>query len=300
MTNNVTVSNAAVTVTGAKKIRVTSAIPTWLQIAELQAVQAITGINVALASNGATAVGSGNYGPASTPDKTIDGIFPAEYPDIYHSNGAGADEFLEITLAAPADLASLTLYGRAAFPMRDFYAITIFNDVGATLFSGQLDNRALSGGGNTLTFDVAPAPAVAPPAPTVASSPPAADSVEIVVEGKRYLITILRGTWDELGAKLQTNPWYDADHNRAAMFALALKDKLGYPNWDGSPQNRVNHHPPYFVYWTSRFDIKEPRRVRFFIEPTTQLVDFTRTLPEEHNMRLRSTYFSWAHCSAVL
>lgn len=146
----------AVTVTGAKTIRIVNLVPTWLQVGEVQAIQAVTGTNVALATNGGTAIGSGNFEVASNPGKAIDGLSPAAYPDIYHSDGAGADEFLEITLAAPTSLSSLTVFGRVGFGSRDLFGITIFDNLGATLFSGQLDNRALEGGGNTLTFDVAP------------------------------------------------------------------------------------------------------------------------------------------------
>ncbi|WP_185965043.1 PEPxxWA-CTERM sorting domain-containing protein [Glacieibacterium frigidum] len=147
---------AAVTVTGAKTIRITNLVPTWLQVGEVQAIEAVTGTNVALTSNGGTATGSGNYDTTSTPDKAIDGLAPVSYPLIYHSDSAAAEEFLLITLAAPTSLSSLTVFGRADFGSRDLFGITIFDSLGATLFSGQLDNRALAGGGNTLTFDVAP------------------------------------------------------------------------------------------------------------------------------------------------
>ncbi|MDZ4375638.1 MAG: hypothetical protein U1C74_30015, partial [Phenylobacterium sp.] len=143
----------AATVIGAAKIRITNALPTWLQVGEVQAFEDLTGVNVALASNGATATGSGNFTAASSPDKAIDGLAPADYPLIYHSNGAGADEFLEITLAGPTDLSSLTIFGRAdSFGNRDVYNVSIFDVGGQTLFSGQLDNSALAGGAGTLTF----------------------------------------------------------------------------------------------------------------------------------------------------
>ena len=146
-------SAQAATLFGATMIRITNAFPTWLQVGEVQAFENLTGVNVALAANGATAAGSGNFTAASSPDKAIDGLAPANYPLIYHSNGAGADEFLEITLAGPKNLSSLTIFGRAdSFGSRDFYNVAIFNAGGQTLFSGQLDNRALAGGGGTLVF----------------------------------------------------------------------------------------------------------------------------------------------------
>jgi hypothetical protein len=153
----------AATVIGAAKIRISSALPTWLQVGEVQAFEDLTGVNVALASNGATATGSGNFTAASSPDKAIDGLAPANYPLIYHSNGTGADEFLEITLAGPKNLSSLAVFGRAdSFASRDFYNVSIFDVGGRALFSGQLDNRQLAGGAGTLTFGssgVVPEPA---------------------------------------------------------------------------------------------------------------------------------------------
>lgn len=238
----VTPSGAPVTITGAKKIRVTSAVPEWLQIAELQAVEAITGKNVALASNGGTAVGSGNYDPASVPGKAIDGIGPAQFPDIYHSNGAGADEFLEITLAAPANLASVTLFGRAyeraGRTERDFYNITILNDVGATLFSGQLDNRELSGGGRELTFAVAPA------------LPP--EMVTVEVRGQKYDIVTVVGNFRDHEERLRKDPWFFWANNKESVqgkvfsqeFATALKVALGLPNVDLPNEH---NRSPYFA-----------------------------------------------------
>jgi hypothetical protein len=220
METNKSTTATAVTVTGAKKIRVTSAIPTWLQIAELQAIEAITGKNVALASNGATAVGSSNYA-GTNPGKAIDGICPAKYPDIFHSNGPGAAEFLEITLDQPANLASLTLYGRVDFSSRDSYNITIFNSEGATLFSGQLDNRELEGGGKTLTFDVA--------------LPPASE-VTVEVQGQKFTIVTVFGNFRAHAEKLKSDPWY----NNAGLsedLARAVKATLGITNQIGTANN---------------------------------------------------------------
>ncbi|WP_243445974.1 PEPxxWA-CTERM sorting domain-containing protein [Polymorphobacter fuscus] len=154
---------AAASVIGATTIRITNLVPTWLQVGEVQAFAAGSGVNVALASNGATAAGSGNYSAQSTPDKAIDGLAPVLFPDIYHSDSAAASEFLEITLLAPTDLASLAIFGRTdSNSDRDLFGISIFGASGQTLFTGQLDNRALNGGGNTLTFDVG-APGVPEP-----------------------------------------------------------------------------------------------------------------------------------------
>ncbi|WP_430419765.1 PEPxxWA-CTERM sorting domain-containing protein [Phenylobacterium sp.] len=146
----------AAAVLGAKTIRVTNANGDWLQVGEVQALQDLTGINVALATNGATATGSGNYDTPANPSNAIDGVAPVGYPHIYHADSPGFGEFLEISLAATYNLSSLTIFGRAdIFGERDIYNVEIFNASGASIFTGTLDNRALAGGGNTLAFGTA-------------------------------------------------------------------------------------------------------------------------------------------------
>ncbi len=151
----------AVTVVGATKVVVTSAVPTWIQIAELQAFT-FSATNVALQSNGGVATGSSVYQNGSaTPDQANDGIFPADYPNIFHSGTPNAGEFLQIDFAGPATLSSLTIYGRnGCCQDRDLFNVSIFNANGDTLFSGQLDARGAPG---TLTFD---APSAVPEAAT--------------------------------------------------------------------------------------------------------------------------------------
>jgi hypothetical protein len=80
-----------------KEVRIYSAFPTWLQIAEVVATQTGTGSDVALASQGASATSSSNYS-GTTPGKAIDGIYPAAYPNIWHSGGTGAGEYLDIKI----------------------------------------------------------------------------------------------------------------------------------------------------------------------------------------------------------
>jgi len=111
--------------------------PTYLQISEVIATETGTGSDLALASAGATASGSGNYSSSSNPDKTIDGTGPSAYPDIYHSNGTGASEFLKITFATPSTLDSLTIMGRTnCCSNRDVYDIYFYDSNDALLFSG--------------------------------------------------------------------------------------------------------------------------------------------------------------------
>lgn len=147
---------SAVTVTA---IRVTNTVPTWLQVAEVQAFGGAT--NWAAAANGATALGSGNYEPSSSPDQAIDGDTDGAYPNIYHSDGTGADEFLLVTLGQARDITELTLWGRTdCCSARDTFGYELLN--GATVVaSGTLD---ASGAGNRATATFAPAGAVPEPA----------------------------------------------------------------------------------------------------------------------------------------
>ena len=142
----------AVTVVGATKVVVTNAIPTWLQVAELQAFD-FSSTNVALQANGGVASASSVYqNGAATPDQANDGVFPADYPNIFHSGSPNAGEFLQIDFSGPATLSSLTIYGRnGCCQDRDLFNISIYNANGDTLFSGQLDAR--NGGPASVTFD---------------------------------------------------------------------------------------------------------------------------------------------------
>ena len=83
----------------------------WLQIGELQVFAG--GVNVALASNGATVFGSGSYDAFSTPDKAIDGNISTAYPNIYHSDGTGPTEYLEVKFANAVDISDIVIYGRS-------------------------------------------------------------------------------------------------------------------------------------------------------------------------------------------
>lgn len=135
---------------GAKTIVITDALPDWLQVAEVIATQNGTGIDVALASNGATAVGSSNYSGSVGPGAAIDGVYPSDYPNIFHSFSPAAGEFLQITLASATDLSSLTIYGRdGCCSARDVYNVSILNAAGAQIYSGRFDNSGLGGMGNT-------------------------------------------------------------------------------------------------------------------------------------------------------
>lgn len=155
---------ADATAFGVKTIHIESHLPAigqapdaYIQIAEVIASQAGTGTDVALSSNGASASGSSVWSSVALPENAIDGLFPRSYydtPGIFHS-GNGAGQWLDITLASAADLASLTIYGRTdCCNERDMYDVTLLDagghQVGAVL---SFDNRNLAGLGNTQILD---------------------------------------------------------------------------------------------------------------------------------------------------
>lgn len=119
------------------EILIKSAQPSWIQISEVVATETGTGNDLALTTAGATAFGSGNWSPTSSPDKAIDGLGPLDYPNLYHSDGNGSDEFLRIVLANVSELDSLALFGRTGCCSdRDVFDIYLYDTSGALLFSG--------------------------------------------------------------------------------------------------------------------------------------------------------------------
>lgn len=149
---------AAVTVVDATSIRITSAAPDYLQVAEVRALT-FDNVNVAL---GASATSSSTYDSFSTAAKAVDGNTNGSYysDKIFHSQGSGAGEFLEISFG-PSTLASLTLFGRSdCCSERDVYNVQIF--AGSNLlYSGTLNayNDAHSA---SIGFDL-PVPGVPEP-----------------------------------------------------------------------------------------------------------------------------------------
>jgi hypothetical protein len=130
-------------IAGVDEILITSTNNDWLQVAQVIAIDQATNYDVAASFYGATATSSGSYDPSSsTPDKAINGdLSPRQYAydpttmdPIYHSsspNGA----WLEVTLANPTDLASLTIAGRTDYSFRDVYNIQLLDSSNVVLFS---------------------------------------------------------------------------------------------------------------------------------------------------------------------
>lgn len=151
----------AATVVGATHVTISSALPDYLQIGEVLAFD-FGDTNVALASNGgvATALSQFFSAPQGGPDEAIDGVYPANYdyafdpnvPGVYHSGGAGANEYLTVTFAAPTTLAKLQIYGRGdCCQTRDLYNVTVYGAGNTVLYSGQLDAR--TAGNASVNFD---------------------------------------------------------------------------------------------------------------------------------------------------
>lgn len=117
----------------------------WLQVSEVVATETFTGNDLALSSAGANAFGSSNW-PGSSPNFAIDGKAPDRFPNIFHSNENDRTSFLIIDLASPAELDSITLFGRTdCCRKRDHYNIRLFDAQGREIFSR--DNLNATGRG---------------------------------------------------------------------------------------------------------------------------------------------------------
>jgi hypothetical protein len=142
--------SASAGLVGVDEIMVYSALSGYVQIAEVIATQTGTGTDVALSSSGATATATSSY-PGTGPGYAIDGVYPSGYPFIWHSNSSGSNDHLDILLAGPAQLDSVTIYGREdCCQFRDFYNVFLYNFAGELLFTSQVDARGSNGFGTLL------------------------------------------------------------------------------------------------------------------------------------------------------
>lgn len=109
-----------------------------IQIAELEVYA--KGVNVALAANGGRASGTSPYSGESNVGKAIDGVKPAGYPNIYHSECVGGS-YLRVDFARPVEVESVVIYGRAdGFGERDVFTYQITGTTGGR--SGAIDARS--------------------------------------------------------------------------------------------------------------------------------------------------------------
>ncbi len=146
-------------VVGVQTIDIFSSAPDWLQVSEVVATQYGTGIDVALATQGATATAIGSIWPGSSPSYAIDGVAPASFPNIYHSGTSDGSTYLQITLASPASLDSLTIYGRTdCCSNRDIYNVSLLNSSGGVVYQDFGANANNDSHSVTLNFPAAPVP----------------------------------------------------------------------------------------------------------------------------------------------
>ncbi|MFM9853398.1 MAG: PEPxxWA-CTERM sorting domain-containing protein [Sphingomonadaceae bacterium] len=133
-------------------VEIRNAIPTWLQVGELELFQVGTGRNVALATNGGVATASSVFGfaalgqPANyavagfANDGSTNGDYGLAGNGIFHSGTAGGSEWLRITLAAATDVRTISIHGRTdgGNGVRDVYNYFAYN--GSQLVAtGRLD-----------------------------------------------------------------------------------------------------------------------------------------------------------------
>ncbi len=154
--------STGVTASNARTIVVSSAVPTWLEIAEIEAIT-FDGTNLALAGNGGTAVSTSDYCACSPASKAIDGVRPATWPQIWHSGGPGWEQNIRVQLASPTNLFMVSIWGggEPGFQYRDNFHLVVLDAANATLWEGNLDASGLGGQAISVEFL---APAVPEPA----------------------------------------------------------------------------------------------------------------------------------------
>ena len=130
----------AVSVVGATRVVVTNAIPTWLQVAEVEAIEFGTLDNVASQALGGVATASSVYGAGYLATNANDGNTAS---GMFHSGSPDGSQFLQIILGHTSTLTRLNLWGSTeGFNHRDLYTVTIYNGANEVLYSGNLDSRA--------------------------------------------------------------------------------------------------------------------------------------------------------------
>ena len=138
-------SGAHAGLVGVKTITVKNQLNDWLQVGEVIALD-VSGIDRALASQGATATATNNYGAGSEAGKAIDGITTGLYSahELYHSGSQLANNTLTIALSAAFELSSFEIYGVAAgcCRSRDRFTIDFLDIASTSLFSTLVDARS--------------------------------------------------------------------------------------------------------------------------------------------------------------
>lgn len=129
-------NTAQATIIGVQEVKITSALPTWLQIAEVNAVDE-SGVDRATIANGALAFDNGDSGfHYRSSDLAIDGDSNGDYPNIFHSSGMDGTQFMSVLFNPVFDLDTFRIDGRTDFiSNRDVYNVTFLGVGGVELYS---------------------------------------------------------------------------------------------------------------------------------------------------------------------
>jgi len=128
-------SSASAGLIGVTDIRITSALPDWLQVTEVTAAKTAGGDAASILA-GAFATSSG-FGFGGTPDKAIDDLNAGgtHAGGEFHSDTPNFGEFLNIALSGPTELDSITIFGRSdCCSTRDHYNLQLLDIGGNVLF----------------------------------------------------------------------------------------------------------------------------------------------------------------------
>ncbi|MBL8773417.1 MAG: PEPxxWA-CTERM sorting domain-containing protein [Phenylobacterium sp.] len=145
-------ATAATPVVDAVRIEISSAVPDFLQIFDVQALELGSLDNVASAAEGASASAvSSGFGTSAG-----DAIDASVFSPYYSGSGDGLEK-LTIQLGRIATLSSLSIRGRTdCCRARDFWNVSIFGAGDTLLFSGQLDARQAPGSVASVDFPAPP------------------------------------------------------------------------------------------------------------------------------------------------
>ena len=149
------VAPAQAAIIGVSEIVITNAYNTWLQVGEVEAFNQSSVNVVPLGATASATPGSGTWNSNSTPDRAIDGNTNTNFyadPYIYHP-AVEQNVALTVTLDLPANLSSLTIFGRTdCCQYRDLYNVSLYNSSQGLLDSFQLDATSSPSGSATITF----------------------------------------------------------------------------------------------------------------------------------------------------
>lgn len=139
---------------GVKTIEISNAMNLYLQVAEVQAFNT-SAVNVALASNGATANAPDWWSSISMPAKAIDGSTLGDFGsgNIFHEGRDTSFDTLTITFASVAELDLFQIWGRTdCCSSRDIYDIVFKDSSGSVLYA--IDDLNASGSTHTARFEL--------------------------------------------------------------------------------------------------------------------------------------------------